>query len=45
MIADKDVDLMQVIDEPEAIVAAIFDFYESHGFRPTRDELSRMLNL
>jgi uncharacterized protein (TIGR00730 family) len=45
MIAAEDVNLMQVIDEPEAIVAAIFDFYESHGFRPTREELSRMLNL
>ena len=45
MIAATDVDLLKVIDEPEAIVAAIFDFYESHGFRPTREELSRMLNL
>ena len=26
---------MQVIDEPEAIVEAIFDFYENRGFEPT----------
>ena len=29
---------MQVIEEPEAIVEAIFDFYESRGFQPTREE-------
>jgi uncharacterized protein (TIGR00730 family) len=45
MIAAADLDLMQVIDEPADIVAAIFDFYEGHGFQPTRDELNRMLNL
>ena len=36
-------DLMQVIDEPEAIVEAIFNFYESRGFQPTRDEREKML--
>ena len=36
---------MQVIEEPEAIVEAIFDFYESRGFQPTRAERERMLNL
>jgi hypothetical protein len=45
MIAAADIDLMQVIDEPADIVAAIFAFYEGHGFQPTHDELSRMLNL
>ncbi len=45
MIAAGDLDLMQVIDEPDAVVAAIFDFYEGRGFQPTRDELNRMLNL
>ena len=28
MIGEDDLDLMQVIEEPEAIVEAIFDFYE-----------------
>jgi uncharacterized protein (TIGR00730 family) len=45
MIADKDMDLMQVIEEPEAIVDAIFKFYENRGFTPTRQERERMLNL
>ncbi len=45
LIAPGDIDLMTLIDEPEAIVEAIFDFYESHGFQPTRAERDRMLNL
>lgn len=44
-IAAADLDLMQIIDEPAAIVSAIFDFYEGHGFQPTREDLNRMLNL
>ena len=38
-------DLMQIIEEPEAIVEAIFRFYENRGFQPTRQEKERMLNL
>ncbi len=45
MINAKDMDLMQVIEEPEAIVEAIFRFYESRGFVPTREEREKMLNL
>src|SRR5215468_9644952 len=45
MIAPADLDLMQVIEEPEAIVEAIFDYYETHGFQPTRAERNKMLNL
>jgi hypothetical protein len=45
MAGKNDLDLMQVIDEPEAIVEAIFDFYESRGFQPTREEREKMLNL
>ena len=45
MAGEEDLDLMQVIEEPEAIVEAIFDFYESRGFQPTRDERRKMLNL
>jgi uncharacterized protein (TIGR00730 family) len=41
----KDIDLMQIIEEPEAIVEAIFSFYENRGFQPTRAERERMLNL
>jgi uncharacterized protein (TIGR00730 family) len=45
MIDAEDVDLMQIIDEPEAIVDAIFSFYEGRGFHPTRAEREKMLNL
>jgi len=45
LISPGDMDLMTLIDEPEAIVDAIFDYYESRGFQPTRAERDRMLNL
>lgn len=45
MIGAKDMELMQVIEEPEAIVEAIFRFYENRGFVPTREEREKMLNL
>ena len=38
MIAEKDVELMQIIEEPAEIVEAIFNFYENRGFTPTREE-------
>jgi uncharacterized protein (TIGR00730 family) len=45
MIGDDDVELMRVIDEPDAIVEAIFEFYENRGFQPSRDEREKLLNL
>ena len=45
MIDAGDLGLMQIIEEPEAIVEAIFHFYENRGFQPTRSERERMLNL
>ena len=45
MIAATDLGLMQIIEEPQAIVEAIFDYYETHGFQPTRGERDKMLNL
>src|SRR5215472_9364016 len=45
MIAATDLGLMQVIEEPQAIVEAIFDYYETHGFQPTMAERNKMLNL
>jgi uncharacterized protein (TIGR00730 family) len=45
MIAPEDISLMQVIEEPEAIVEAIFEFYEGRGFQPTDEERQKMLNL
>jgi len=45
MINAKDMELMQVIEDPEAIVEAIFAFYETRGFVPSREEREKMLNL
>ena len=45
MIGEQDLDLMQIIEEPADIVEAIFNFYESRGFHPTREERAKMLNL
>ncbi len=45
MISAGDVDLIQVIDEPEQIVAAIFKHYETRGFEPSVAELEMQLNL
>ena len=45
MVGANDLDLMRIIEEPEAIVEAIFDYYESRGFQPTRTERDKMLNL
>jgi hypothetical protein len=45
MINPEDLDLLQVIDEPERIVAAIFDHYETRGFGPLPEEHELLLNL
>ena len=38
MIAAEDLDLMQIIDEPDQVVAAIFNHYEKRGFSPSMAE-------
>ncbi|MCM2307897.1 MAG: TIGR00730 family Rossman fold protein [Sulfuritalea sp.] len=45
MISPEDMDLIQVLDEPEAVVAAIFDHYETRGFGPLPEEHELLLNL
>ncbi len=45
MIGEKDLELMQILEEPADIVEAIFNFYENRGFHPTREERAKMLNL
>jgi len=45
MIDPQDVDLLQVIDEPQAVVDAIFAFYEKRGFEPSPVEREILLNL
>ena len=45
LIAPEDMDLIAVIDEPEAVVAAIFKYYETRGFGPLPEEHELLLNL
>lgn len=45
MVTREELEMVQVIEEPDDIVKAIFDFYEISGFKPTPDERERMLNL
>jgi uncharacterized protein (TIGR00730 family) len=45
MVNPDDMDLIQIIDEPEEIVAAIFKHYEQRGFKDLPDEHELMLNL
>jgi predicted Rossmann-fold nucleotide-binding protein len=45
MINPDDLDLVQVIDEPEKVVDAIFKHYQSRGFQPLPEEHELLLNL
>ena len=45
MIGADDLDLIQVIDEPQDVVNAVFDFYEKRGFEPSATERESMLYL
>ena len=45
MISPEDMNLVQVIDEPAAVVEAIFDYYEKRGFQPSEAEQEILLNL
>jgi uncharacterized protein (TIGR00730 family) len=45
LVGERDLELMRVIEEPEAIVEAIFNFYETRGFEPSRADREKMLNL
>jgi uncharacterized protein (TIGR00730 family) len=44
-IAQSDLDLFQVIDEPQSVVNAIFEYYRSRTFEPSAEEMERMLHL
>ncbi|MGC8466822.1 MAG: TIGR00730 family Rossman fold protein [Acidithiobacillus sp.] len=41
----EDLDLVTVIDDADAVVAAIFDHYEKRGFAPSAAEAEALLNL
>jgi len=45
MIDPRDSELLQVIDEPQAVVEAIFRYYEKRGFEPSPQEREVLLNL
>jgi uncharacterized protein (TIGR00730 family) len=45
MINREDMDLVQVIDEPEGVVEAIFKHYEHRSFQPRAAEREILLNL
>jgi len=45
MINPEDIDLIQVIDEPAEVVAAIFKYYETRAFEPSAEEREIQLNL
>ena len=40
-----DLDLLQVVEEPQQAVDAIFAYYEKRGFEPSPDEREILLNL
>jgi len=41
----EDLDLIQICDEPQEVVDAIFAHYESKGFEPPRAEQKILLEL
>jgi len=45
MIDPQDLDLVQVYDQPQQVVEAIFAFYEKRGFAPSPAEREVLLNL
>jgi hypothetical protein len=45
MIAAEDMNLMKLVDQSDAVVDAIFDFYEQRGFAQTPSEREQLLYL
>lgn len=45
MIAEQDLSLMTVLDDSDAVVDAIFDFYEAKGFESSAAEREKLLYL
>jgi uncharacterized protein (TIGR00730 family) len=45
VISPEDMDLIQVIDDPKAVVDAIFKYYETRGFEPSAAEREKQLYL
>jgi hypothetical protein len=45
LINADDLDLLQLIDDPQQIVETIFTFYETRGFEALPEEREQLLNL
>ncbi|MGJ8618913.1 MAG: TIGR00730 family Rossman fold protein [Methylophilaceae bacterium] len=45
MASPEDMNLIQVIDDPDEVVAAIFKYYESRGFQLSAEDKKNQLNL
>ena len=45
MVAATDLDMMTIVDSSDAVVNAIFDFYDARGFSQTASEREQMLYL
>jgi uncharacterized protein (TIGR00730 family) len=45
LISPQDMELLPIIDEPQAVVDAIFAFYEHRSFGPTHEEREQLLSL
>jgi len=45
MLAQSDIELMQIIDDPAQVVQAILDFYEARDIAPSEAERQKMLYL
>ena len=44
-IGAADLDLLQILDKPQDVVDAIFNFYEHRGFEPSPEEQQILLDL
>ncbi len=44
-ISEADLELFQVIDQPQEVVDAIFDYYEHKSFEPSEQEQEKLLEL
>lgn len=45
MIDRDDLDILQIVSEPQQVLEAIFRYYEHRGFEPTREEQEKQLYL
>jgi len=44
-ISASDLDLMQLVDNPEQVANAIFEYYENRSFEPSTEEQQKLLEL